>query len=367
MNIILDNIIFALQKSGGISVVWYEFISRILKRTNDKNIKCLNYRNENIFYKLLKDNKLIKEPLKKLIKPHERYQSLPIKSYKSKFIFHSSYYRFSTNPNAINITTVHDFTYEYYNRGLKKIIHSWQKKRAILKSDYIICISENTKKDLLHFIPEASEKRIKVIYNGVSDDYYPIKNTKGLEHSNLPFPAKSFLVFVGSRASYKNFNVAVKAASESSYNFLIVGSPLNKHEEIFLAENFKDKQRYAFIGHVSNETLNYIYNNAFALLYPSNYEGFGIPVIEAQKSGCPVIAFNGSSIPEIIGNTDLLMHEMSSNEILRCLSLLCNNELRKSIIDKGIENAKRFSWDNMYNEIINVYIDAWKQIPQKSH
>ncbi|WP_303236316.1 glycosyltransferase family 4 protein [Phocaeicola coprophilus] len=367
MKIILDNIIFALQRSGGISVVWYELISRILRNRNEDDIQCLNYRNTNIFYETLKNKGLIKESFINLKKPFERYQPLPFREYKSNFIFHSSYYRYSTNPNAINITTVHDFTYEYYNKGLKKYIHSWQKKKAILKSDYIICISENTKKDLLHFIPKASEKRIKVIYNGVSDDYYPIKDKKILKHIKLPFVEKSFIVFIGSRASYKNFDLAVKAVSESPYNFLIIGSPLNKDEETLLANNFKDKQRYSFIGHVTNEILNQIYNTAYALLYPSIYEGFGIPVIEAQKSGCPVIAFNGSSIPEIIGDTTLLMHETTSDEILRCLSLLSSTKLRESVINNGFENAKRFSWDNMYNEIINVYIDAWKQIPQKSH
>ena len=106
---------------------------------------------------------------------YKRYLPVTCKNVNESFIFHSSYFRISSNPNAINITTVHDFTYEYFYHGLHKWIHCWQKYYAIRKSKYVVCISENTKKDLLNFLPDVDEKKIHVIYNGVSDDYYPWK------------------------------------------------------------------------------------------------------------------------------------------------------------------------------------------------
>lgn len=356
MKIILDNIIFALQKSGGISSVWFELLSRIL--TENEYIQTINYANNNIFSSQLQQHKEQILLEKKLSSPFERYLNPKIKHLKTPFIFHSSYYRVCENPYAINITTVHDFTYEYYNRGLAKFIHSWQKRQAILKSDHIICISENTKKDLLHFIPNINPEKISIVYNGVSDDYHIISP---LETSNiLPFPPLSYIIFVGSRAKYKNFELTIQAISKTSLNLVIVGSPLTPKEQSMINKNFQQNNRIYCTGYINNSLLNILYNKAYALLYPSVYEGFGIPILEAQKAGCPVIAYNGSSIPEIIGDATLLMQEISIKEINEKIEMLTDRLLRDKIITQGIKNAQRFSWNKMYEDIINIYQKMWK-------
>ena len=94
------------------------------------------------------------------------------------------------------------------------------------------------------------------------------------------------------------------------------------------------------------------------MVYPSSYEGFGIPVIEAQKADCPVIAYNSSSIPEVIGETPLLMNELTEKELLDKLSLLSNDELMKKVRGNGLKNAARFSWDRMYQEYEILYHEA---------
>ena len=93
-------------------------------------------------------------------------------------VFHSSHYRIAKNPKAYNVTTVHDFTYELFSKGLAQKVHSWQKFKAIRKADVIVSISENTKKDILRFLPDIDPDKIRVIYNGVSDDYRPMSNSK---------------------------------------------------------------------------------------------------------------------------------------------------------------------------------------------
>lgn len=356
MKIITDNIIFSLQKHGGISVVWHEFLKRLIN--DKKDFVCINTSND---ANPLSLNDEIRPENKEYVHSGRylnmvRYCASHIrKNY--RYIFHSSYYRFCKDRNAINITTVHDFTYELYNKGLRKWIHSWQKRRAIRHSDYIICISENTKKDLLKFCPFVKEENVRVIYNGVSEDYFVTDEGCG---NIIPYGKNEYVLFVGSRASYKNFGLTVEAVSKTGLNLVVVGAKLNEKEKAFAEMTLKDDKRLFCTGFIDNRSLNVLYNNAFALLYPSEYEGFGIPVLESQKAGCPVIAYNGSSIPEIIGDKTLLIDNIESGiEIIEKLKLIENPEIRNGIIERGIENANRYSWDKMYKEIMSLYESAW--------
>lgn len=362
MKIIYDNIIFTLQRHGGISVVWNELLKRIIK--NGLDYICTNCSNEGNSLSL---NDIIPDEKKEKLRSKKYLNAIRYLSCKKKrnykYIFHSSYYRFANDKNAINITTVHDFTYELYNKGLRKWIHSWQKRRAVKHSDYIICISENTKNDMFRFYPKTNKDRVKVIYNGVSEDYLVCDSSC---NNIIPFKKNSYILFVGSRAEYKNFDLTVKAVAKTKYNLVIVGAPLNKKEEDFVMEHFKKEERFFCAQYIDNKALNTLYNNAFALLYPSEYEGFGIPVIEAQKAGCPVIAYNGSSIPEIIGDSTLLINTtQTEDDIINKIKLIENTDLKNEIITKGLENSKRFSWDKMYEETLNLYELAWNNKKQK--
>lgn len=351
--IYFDNIIFSLQKMGGISVVWYELLSRFIKKP-PFDYFCLSYSNEKNFY----TEDLNIPILKRIIYSSrllflKRYCDVRCRESRN-FIFHSSYYRICNSENAINITTVHDFTYEYYISGYKKWIHSWQKIRAIEKSDYIICISENTKKDLIKFCPKIEQSKIRVIYNGVSDDYFPLQ----LDTYDLNDDKKNnFVLFVGSRVSYKNFRLVVSSIVDTPYSLVIVGKPLNKEEADFVYSNLPYNKVLVY-SNIDNKQLNILYNKAFCLLYPSSYEGFGIPVLEAQRAGCPVIAYNASSIPEIIGDKTLLLQNLDEKSIHYLFSILECEEKRKKIIELGLLNSSKYTWDNMYNKLLDLYREA---------
>ena len=283
MKIVLDNIIFALQNHGGISVVWYELASRLLTSGLDLHFTNSSQDVANPLGRMLHiDGQRRMNDRSPLCQKLIRYRDERIKE-DGKFIFHSSYYRICDNPHAINITTVHDFTYELYNHGLKRAVHSWQKRKAILHSDHIVCISENTKKDLMRFCPEVSLEKVSVVYNGVSADYHPIAPEE-CPDLHIPYRPHEYVIFIGSRAKYKNFELAVQAVSRSNLNLVVVGACLNEEEKGLIRKYFQDAARVFCTGPIDNRELNVLYNHALALAYPSSYEGFGIPVLEAQKA-----------------------------------------------------------------------------------
>ena len=363
MEVVFDNIIFALQKHGGISVVWNELLKRAI---NDKNVNSsfIDFNGINLLRQELEipSNSIIKNNLGKYPINIQRYINPKINNQKG--IFHSSYYRTVNKLNINNITTVHDFTYEYFFHGLPKKIHQIQKGYAIKNSEKIICISQNTKIDLLKFYPKIKEDQVVVVYNGVSEDYFPIE--KGLKYNLyefIPFHAKEYILFVGDRSSeYKNFKMLVEACSIVNFPLVIVGGgSLNRNEHAYLEQNL-GRNRYIQLSQISNEILNILYNYAAFFVYPSVYEGFGIPIIEAQKAGCPVISSNQSSIPEVAGNGAYLIKNISSEKIAEIIKENNSRSFQtKKNIELGILNSKRFSWDLFYNETLNVYSDVYSK------
>jgi glycosyltransferase involved in cell wall biosynthesis len=359
VKIVFDNIIFFLQNSGGGSVYWAEIIKRAISDPQiDAQFSEPSIQTDNFFRRSLE------------IKP-KYIEKLPIhflrisnfsRRLNEKFIFHSSYYRISDSEHAINIVTIHDFTSELFLKGLRRYVHRTRKKKAIENADGIICISNNTKKDLTRFYPEISEGKIKVIYNGVSDDYYRLKEGEvSDDYAYKDILKEKYILFVGHRTSYKNFRVAVETVEliSSEFKLVIIGENLTGVETELL--NKKIPERFYCLSGVDNKTLNVFYNNAYCLLYPSSYEGFGIPVIEAMKAGCPVITTNKSSIPEVAGNAAHMVENINPDSFSVAIQNLGNDKSRNQMIANGIINAERFSWDKTYKELKDFYTEVYNR------
>lgn len=351
MKIYIDMIAFYLQKAGGITSVWKELLIRMLKDKLNVVLILQNTECENIYF-----NQIMEFSPSVIYEKGDNVKInryLPIRCHLEKESkFFSTYYRISLNNSIQQYVIVHDFTYEYYVKGIRRMVHSYQKKAAIKYADVIVCVSENTKKDLLQFYPWAGKKEVHVIYNGVNEVYKPCDNVEIIEelgkYNDIPF-----LLYVGSRVVYKRFDFAVNIAEKCEYGLVIIGGGELSGEEIELL-NTGIKNSYLHISPISDERLNLIYNRAFALIYPSEYEGFGIPVIEAQKAGCPVIARRGSSISEIV-KEELLIKEYSLQEVLEFISLLKDEQKRKLICQEGYLNAKRFSWAKTYEQYKKLF------------
>lgn len=345
LRLVFDDIIYSLQKSGGGSVYWTENI----KRLNSLNIKhyCYDNADSNFLYDENNLPNLTKWSSRFLVL--KRYLNLKFPNETEPFIFHSSMYRTCKNQNAVNITTIHDFTYEYFRRDLKSNLHKIQKKHAVMHSAGVICISENTKQDLLKFYPNYRGK-IKVIHNGYNTEKYfhdpEIEKTKNI-------------LFVGARTDYKRFDLAVEIVKRLLDCKLIIigGGELTCDEEKLLKQGLQN--RYEKMSYVSDDDLNRLYNGAFFLCYPSEYEGFGIPLIEAQACGCPVVCQEKSSIPEVVGNTAVFINSQNIEMSMHKIKQLYDKNFYLNIQKRGFENIKRFSWDKCAEKIKQFYAEVF--------
>jgi mannosyltransferase len=268
-------------------------------------------------------------------------------------VFHSSYFRTHKSNSVKNILTIHDFTYELYDKGIRKWIHLFHKKNSLKKADKIICVSENTKKDLKKFHPWIDATKIKVIYNGVDHKiFYPLSNKNIYNYS--------YLLSVGGRNIHKNFQFTLNLMTSNiiksnSIKLIVVGGEEFNENEINFIKKHNLKDRIIYKASVNDEELNILYNGALALIYPSLYEGFGIPPLEAMSSGCPVICSNTSSLPEVVGDSALFIDVNDYKSAFPHIELVLDQSQRNQITAKGIKQASTFTWEKTAKETINLY------------
>lgn len=353
MNILYDYQIFSAQKYGGISRYFYEIIKRIAY----KDKVCLyegyhinEYGSENI--ENLKCYQGIKRPAIRYTGWLFRYLN---KYNLNKFahdleidIYHPTYYEdFNINKGKL-IVTVYDMIHELYYKNDITVI---KKKNLIEKADGIIAISESTKKDLIDILNINPEK-IRVIY---------LANSLVVDDIGDRLVKEPYVLYVGNRGGYKNFENYLKALALSKYknDITIVcfgGGNLKKDEKSLISDLNLENKIKLFSG--DDKILANLYKYAEAFVYPSKYEGFGLPPLEAMRYGTPVIASNTSSIPEVIGEAGIYFSPEDVEDMsFKIDSVLGNFELRKVLSKKGFEREKLFSWDKCANETVDFYRD----------
>jgi mannosyltransferase len=322
-----DDVIFALQPRGGISGYWRNLTNSDVIKSNFKICRIKSELNHNFFMR----------------------QLLKIKACDTgdddETIFHSSYYRLPKSKNVKTVLTVHDFTYKKYYSGIQKHVNNYQMSRAISQANEIICISHATKKDLLKFHPGISESKISVIYHGIDHqifnrDQYQLKNK-----------FSDCVLFVGSRSGYKNFTVAVDAISKSnSLRLGIVGNKLTDDELSLL--KFKGVD-YIDFGPISDSELSELYRHSHSLIYPSSYEGFGMPILEAMACGLPVLIGCDVASREISSENAIKCEEQNSSSFVKGFEKIEMN--RSLLIENGILHAKKFQWETAAKKTAKIY------------
>lgn len=367
MRIFIDGYIFWIQKVGGINSYWSNLIPKMAEI--DKNNKFYIYLkpySNNRQIEGISNIKLLKSKSKLPVKEYNLIEDRVIRKYVSKIkpdIFHSTYYRRLKHSNIPNIVTVFDTIPELFPQYFPpKIDHIFYiKKETILNANRIIAISQNTKKDLIK-IYNLPENKINVIYVGIDTKKFRQIQDEKLKNLFMQKYAlsKPYFLYVGKRNGYKNFITLLKAFANShlKYDFMIVaiggGSELSS-EEAKIIEKHNLDHSVKFLGAVSTDELILAYNNAVALVMPSIYEGFGLPILEAMSCGCPVLSSNTSSLPEVAGNAALLFNPEGIEDLGYCLEKVIEPNIRKDFINKGLKRIKFFSWDTIAKEIIAVY------------
>lgn len=355
MKILYDHQVFRMQKFGGISRYFYN----LCKYNNglwDFKVQA-NYLN-NVYLNEISDNKdfLIKKYFLGKYTLIDGYNKIDLlkQLLKANFdIFHPTYYYF--NKKIISkpiVLTVHDFIHElfsYYFTNTSKFINV--KKKAIHESDRIIAISQATKNDLLKFYPEISEDKIDVVYHAI--DWIP--NERHFLSREMDKP---YILFTGQRWAHKNFMQFSKSVAPllKKYDlYLICTGPDFTQQEKQHIKDLDIIERTVAIFAKENE-LKALYENALCFVFPSLYEGFGLPILEAFASSCPIAIANASCFPEIANNAALYFDPNSESEMYKTIeNLITSESLRKALVQKGLDRYKDFSMDNFIKNTYNVY------------
>lgn len=281
-------------------------------------------------------------------------------------VFHNLCRAFpSKKPKCKTVVTIHDLTYKYIDlkRKPKRTFAAKSFERSVLHADKIITISESSKKDILKF-HGIDARKIAITYNGLTSHIRPIPEEElqiFKKRVNLDY---KFILYVGYFLPHKNveriiesFDIARKRFGINQKLVLIGGGPDSLTCPIMnLIRTFHLQDEIIFKGYLKNEELNCFYNAADLFLFPTLYEGFGMPVLEAMAVGTPVITSNTSSLPEVAGDASLLVNPYNSNEIAEAIWRVINdNCLREDLIKKGFERIKNFTWRNTAIETLKVY------------
>ncbi len=271
--------------------------------------------------------------------------------------------------NIKTVFTVYDLTFYLYPETMSVDHYLVQKiffKKAVLNSDKIISISQSTADDLQKFFPNKKiMDKIHIIYGSTGDNLKTVDRCSAEKYiSNFFNIEKKFILFIGTIEPRKNIEGLLKAFKvlrvkyNISHELILAGAKGWKTKNIYKVYNSLgfSKSEVKFLGYVSEENLLNLYCAADLLVMPSFYEGFGLPPLEAMSCGVPVVASNISIFKEVLSDAALLADPEDSSDIAeKIYSIITNEVLRSSLINKGYERAKMFSWRRSAGQLKYIF------------
>jgi len=256
------------------------------------------------------------------------------------------------------VSTVHDMIHERFSNWFSQNDDTARRKRAtVSRASHVICISENTRRDLIELYA-VDPNKVSVVYLG-----YEMLDA-GVDSGGVSLALSKFapyILYVGDRGGYKNCEALLRAYAGSAWlreNFRVVcfGGGLFRADELELIRELSIKPGRIEQVSGGDDVLAGYYRNAAAFVYPSLYEGFGIPPLEAMALGCPVICSNTSSIPEVVGDAGESFDPGQVESIRASIeNVLQSSERRAELIRKGSRKCAEYSWDRCASETLKIY------------
>ena len=361
MKVLYDFQAFSYQDYGGVSRYYYELITRIKKANIIAELNIEYSNNVNLTKELNNHYSPFFPSINfkgKRRLQNEANQFFTLKKIKdNKFdLFHATYYDtyFLKSLKKPLVSTFYDLIHEKYGNNYKELVHNKklieQKKSIAQNASLILAISETTKNDLIDIF-NINPTKIVVTYLAS-----PIQTLQ----ESTKYLRSPYLLFVGNRSMYKNFNIMLEAIAQvlHSNNLYLIcagGGSFNNDEQILIKKHGL-QARVNNVKIFNDNALINFYKNAKAFIFPSLYEGFGLPLLEAFSCGCPVLSSNTGSLPEIGGDACIYFNPLDQNDIENSVNSVINNtHIAESLINKGYERLKEFSWERTAEKTINAY------------
>lgn len=375
MRLFVDGIIFQKQKYGGISRLYREILPRMCNM--DDNLEITLFVEGSVIQNVpihdrikLRNIPIVKRgntplniflrkyayPIYKLMRKSWDITRSTMIGKGRNSIWHSTYYTYPLYWRGTQILTVHDLAHELfpdlYNTPLDDFAR-FQKKECIKRADAIICVSKSTKMDLMRYY-NISE-RLNVVLNGYSEVF---KFEPSSYITELPYKNQSFFLYVGNRSHYKNFEFFLYAYSQWHFNsniaIIIVGDPFTD-SELKMIDRLGIKERVILLSDLSDEELCNLYNLAIALVYPTMYEGFGIPLLEAMACGCPIIASKIPSTEEVAQDFPIYFDIGKVESLIFSFDAAIRMHKYPNYKEKGFAISKHYSWDQTARQTLDIY------------
>lgn len=332
--LVLDDIIYRLQAFGGASDFWRE-LSDGLSHRSDLTIRRVDGSSAG--------------------------RLLPV-STSSKEVLHSSHFRVPLHRNRPCITTIHDLNFERrLIAGRAAPVNLWQRRRSVRRANIVACISDFTRSELLDVYGDDVRAGVDVvtIHHGRS---FGGPTSRTLGPSDVA-PPGGFLLSVGTRAGYKNFDTAVRAfaqsgLAEAGVELWCTGPAASESDVELIRNSGLAATNVRFLGLIERERLAGLYEHAVGLIYPSRYEGFGLPPLDAMSLGCPVAGSASTSVQEIVSTGGILVDPDDVDGFAAAVRSMLEPHTRSALIAAGLRRAADFSWQ----AATDAYAKCYRQL-----
>lgn len=369
MRLVVDGTVFERETPGGIARLFSNILPLLCDLDPKLRIQLFFTKTPRIPYPKHKQISIfLPETFQKILRPFKLNKSQKLKFQRKllqiwfgnscKKVWLSTYFTMPPeNWRGKQVVMVHDFIYELfpeYIPGGESVVR--QKADAINAADKVICNSHTTAKDLRLLFP-VSEKDISIAHLAADPVFRKKSDDQIVQKLDCPF-----ILFVGKRSNYKNFSTLLEAylqwSKKDEIKLVAAGPGLSEAEK----DTFHDlslEDKVVVFEYPDDETLCDLYNQAVAFIYPSLYEGFGIPLLEAMQCGCPIIASQIPSTEEVAGNIPIYFQAQDPLSLLSALDQLSGIPNMEQRVQMGLMHAEQYSWEKtakvFYNCLLSLY------------